>query len=662
MLARAALLLSLALLAAQQEPPPSPPLDLGVTEETGTALAQIDVTLTGPPEALAQLRRESFQLWVGNRKLESFTADGICPAARPEAAGKQEQEHEPAPAEATPTRPASWLLYFDQYHLTESGRARAIQLARDTLPQILGKGDQAAIVSSGRSLVTVQAATGDLAALLAALTRLEKDVTQFEGFASEEERNIEEILHPHEAGGGSGQPTLDHMLLLVKRFAEEERWRTQRDLARLGMVIGRLADLEPPKAVLYFADTTRRNPGDHYLAFLSSSTVAKAGLASTPQKGSLETQAGLTIGGQLPFDRIVKQAAALGIRFYTVEPQPLQDSSPRVHDAQSTLQSLAAETGGKAFINGVTPKRMVSGIKEDLGCVWLLSFDPQGLPMDTALPVRVDVDVPKVKVRARGQTVIQSAKERVTNRLLAHFAAETDSKTSPLRAAFVPLAWKDGKYSALLQVVAPPTALAGATWDLGASVVATEKIAAETSARTKVGGSNVAVALESVVELKPGPFELVAVAREVTTDKVFSSRTEGTWPDPEDALAEIVQPVVLQPGPGAFTRDGQTRKSGSLVHGKDDPLDASRPTALVALVCRSKMVKTPLDVTRVLEGASPVEFPPLALDLKDERCGQVRDMIPAKTLGPGRYQYRIVVREKGTEIGTGETSFVVPEL
>jgi hypothetical protein len=36
-------------------------------------------------------------------------------------------------------------------------------------------------------------------------------------------------------------------------------------------------------------------------------------------------------------------------------------------------------------------------------------------------------------------------------------------------------------------------------------------------------------------------------------------------------------------------------------------------------------------------------------------------MIPAKTLGPGATRYRIVVREKGTVIGTGETSFVVPE-
>ena len=35
-------------------------------------------------------------------------------------------------------------------------------------------------------------------------------------------------------------------------------------------------------------------------------------------------------------------------------------------------------------------------------------------------------------------------------------------------------------------------------------------------------------------------------------------------------------------------------------------------------------------------------------------------MIPPKTLGPGRYHYSITVREGGTVIGMGETSFVVP--
>ena len=640
-------LLSLTLLAAKAEAPPSPPLDLGVTEETGTVLGQIDVTLTGKPDALAQIGPQSFELWVGGRKIERFLADGLCPAAAPASAASHLQE--PPAAQAEPSRrPATWILYFDQPHLTVQGRARAIQMARDSLPGILQPGDRATIVSNAAILKTVQTMTENLPELLAALDGLERDRTQFDIYSSGEDRRVACFIRSA-LSCDLPPATAEDAQILAYRYAEEELWRTQRDLFRLGLTIGRLSDADQPKGVLYFADTTRRKAGDHYTSFFPRG------------HGARWDQLHLPIGGELSFDRVIKQAAALGIRFYTVEAQPLQESSTRVREAQQTLQSMAAETGGRAFVNGVTSKRIVSGMREDRGCLWLLSYDPEGLPRDVALPVSVDVDVPGVKVQARGQTVILSASSRVTNRLLAHFAGDTEAGSSPLRAGFVPLAWKEGRYTALLQVVAPPTSLPTATWDLGASVMARDKVAAQASARTTVAAAGVPVMVETIVEMKPGPFEMVAVAREITTEKVFSSRSEGSWPDPDDALAQVVQPVVLQPGPGAFTRDGQIRKSGSLVHGKDDPLDASRPTALVALICRSKMVKTALDVTRVLEGASPVEFPPLSLDLNDERCGQVRDMIPAKTLGPGRYHYRIVVREEGSVIGMGETSFVVPE-
>ena len=609
-------------------PESSPPLDLDVHEETGAALAQIDVTLTGPAEALARVRPESFALWVGDRRVEHLLVDGSCLTAAE------------GPAPPPQVRPVTWLLYFDQPHLTIAGRARSIQLARDVLPEILRNGDRALIVSNARSLVTVQPMTSELKGLLAGLDRLEKDQTQFDSYAAYEPARLREV---------ASTPLL-HRPSIIRRFAAEERWQAKRDFHRLSTVLGSLADADPPKAVLYFADTTRRNPGAHYADFLSW----RGGSALGFFPGELEQDP-----ATLDILQVTRQAAAFGIRFYTVEPQALQGTSTRLRDAQGALQWLARETGGQAFVNGASVDRIVTGVRKDQACGWLLSFDPEGLARDRTLTVRVEIDVPHVKIRTRGQIEFQSATQRRTDRLLGQFALGTEAGASPLRAALVPLAWKDGEYSALLQVVAPPTSLPGVTWDLGASVVAAERIAAQTSARTKIDGANVAVALESVVALRPGPFELVAVAREVTTDKVFSSHTEGTWPSPEDALAEVVQPVVLQPGPGAFTRDGQIRKSGSLVHGKDDPLDASRPTALVALVCRSKMVKTPLDVTRVLEGVSPVEFPPLTLDLKDERCGQVRDMIPASTLGPGRYRYAITVREKGTVIGTGETSFVV---
>ena len=128
---------------------PRSPLDLGVTEETGTSLSQIDVTLTGPADALARVGPDSFHLWVGGRKVDRVLADGVCSRRSLRGNG-----HGPRGIAAEPRGPGdpptTWLLYFDQPHLTQSGRARAIQLARDALPQILGKGDRATIVSNGR--------------------------------------------------------------------------------------------------------------------------------------------------------------------------------------------------------------------------------------------------------------------------------------------------------------------------------------------------------------------------------------------------------------------------------------------------------------------------------------------------------------------------------
>ena len=649
------LLASLALGTARaEEEPPDTPLDLGVSEGTGAALEQLDVTLTGPPEALRRVRPESFRLWVNRERVDRFRADSVCEPAGEGPAVEGESGTEPVAARP---RPGTWILYFDQPHLTMAGRARAIQLARDALPRILGPGDRASIVSSARTLVTVQPMTGDVGVLQAALDRLKGDMSQFDTFASHEDGRVAEldITSDGPNAGVSTQRLIDR----ARQHARDEQWEMQRSVSRLAMVLGRLAEADPPKAVLYFADTARRNPGEHFVSMLGSSAVVQAGSIQDPR--TLEDRAALGIGGTLDFDRLIRQAAAMQIRFYAVESQPLQDSSVRVKHAQATLHVMAAETGGRAFVNGATTKRMVAGIREDLGCVWLLSFDPEGFPRDAALAVRVEVDVPGVKVRARGQTVIQSESKRVTSRLLAHFAVDTDPGTSALRAGLIPLAWKDGAYSALLQVVAPPTALPSATWDLGASVVGAGKVAAETSGRTRVCGSGVPVVLERVVELSPGPYELVAVAREETTDRIVSSHGEGRLPRPSDALAGVVAPVVLQPAAGAFSRDGAVRKSGSVLHRPEDPLDPARPTALVALVCRSSMVKAPLAVERSLVGESPVSFPPLELTLGDEPCGQVRDVIPERTLGPGGYRYVIRVLEKGIEIAKSEIGFSVPE-
>jgi hypothetical protein len=190
-------------------------------------------------------------------------------------------------------------------------------------------------------------------------------------------------------------------------------------------------------------------------------------------------------------------------------------------------------------------------------------------------------------------------------------------------------------------------------------MVVRDKVVAETSARATVTVSDVPVALEEEVTVRPGAYELVAVARETTTDRIVSSRHQGTWPHPDDARATVLQPAVLQATEAAFTRDGKVGTLGGVLHDEDDPLDPGRSTDLVALVCRGKKVKSALEVERVLEGGASVGFAAHSLDLSAERCGQIHDVVPAHTLAEGSYRHRIVVRENGAEIARAETSFTV---
>ena len=98
------------------------------------------------------------------------------------------------------------------------------------------------------------------------------------------------------------------------------------------MVLGSLALIDRPKAVVYFADNMRRNAGQHYLDLFgefakreSAATGAEAHLAPNAPAG----------GAQHPFDQVVNQAAAYGVRLYPVEGQGLETPS---HRAPTTKQ------------------------------------------------------------------------------------------------------------------------------------------------------------------------------------------------------------------------------------------------------------------------------------------------------------------------------------
>ena len=638
------------------------PKTLGLVERAGSRLVQLDVSVRGPEEVLSGLTADDFELRVGGRLIENLFVDRVCrtietsdPAGvvADDALSTAAGSFLPAPGVA----PATFLFYIDQPLLTMPGRQETIETIRVLIPRLFeGQKSQGILVYNGRDLDVVTDMTSDPDVLLEALAAVEGNRTNWDSYAMEELNRIEELAETIESFG------TDIGLSQARIYQREEAWRAERSLRRLSMTLGRLAEYEQPKAVVYFADILRRNPGKHFLDLFPNQM-----LMPTEQIGTQTVIAASSEFGESSFDRLIDEASALGIRFYTVQAEGLwadtvsarrpQSGSntgagkTRIRDAQDALDSIGLETGGRSFLNGIPPKKIATHLLEDLTCLVLVSFEPGDLPLDEPLPVRLKTTVPKIGIHTRGRLVIQSEPERQRTRLMAAFATagrNTAVGGSPeIRGKIIPTEFRDGKWSALVQVWVPGTSVHGATWDVGASLVARGKVREDFAERVLASSPGARV-------VPPGPYELVVVAPEVTTDQVFSRKFEGAWPDPNEQPAAVGPIAVLQPEIGAFLRDGQTRNRGALALGGTDVVRTDRPTALIALVCRAKNNRRPLTLERSLSGENEVSFDPVTIP-SEERCLQIRDGVPAGALGAGELEYRVRVIENGVEIARGES-------
>jgi VWFA-related protein len=674
--------LALAALAADPEEKPK---DVGLVERATTRLAQLDVTISGPKGEIEGLTAADFEVRVNHKIVPKIIVDDLCVAppgptsTAPQAASERPVE---AGSHADAAKPnlATYLLYFDMSHLTQPGRQGAIEASREMLPKLLAGGNRAMIVANAAQLKTVVPLTTNLAELDAALAKMVNDNSTFDSYAALEEVRMSDIITEMDRG-------VNFALKLAGRYASEERWRQERDLRRLSMVLGLLAEFDSPKSVLYFADIMRQNAGEHYLAFFSGVDTTTANGTSVAGVDQIQVDAAM---GSLPLDKVINEASGLGIRFYTVEAQgltvsgsfiqsrtspnslgagqPRRPASPalnfqRTRDAQNTLGSIAAETGGRSFINGVPPAKMAAQILSDLSCMYLLSFDPSGLPQDEPLSVSVEVKRPKVKVNVRGRLVVQSDATRMTARVLSAFASPATSAAASagVQVGLIPIAYKEGNFRARVQVVMSGTSVAATTWDIGASLVSKGIVRQDGSGRIQVSLPNTPVIYEKDMDFAPGEYDLVAVAHEVQTDTLASKEVHGSWPKLDAELACLGPISVTQPSAGGFLRNGESRTQGAVIVSENESLRQDTPVAVITLVCRAKDQKRPLRVVRTLYGEQETPVGTTQLDLSSERCGQVVDLIPPHSLGAGRYRFVITVSSDGNELARGERTLVMPE-
>ncbi len=637
-----ALLLCLPAMAQDQDK--EDPTELGLHTRTDSRLFQIDLSISGDPDVIRSLGPEDFKFKIGVHKLTDFILDRICEYPDENAGGD---------ADAAPvSRPGTFLFYFDQPHLTLSGRRNALTLVRELIPILIRDGNQAMIVSNADRQVTLTGFSSDQAELLAGLNRLENDPTQLSTWASMEPMRMDAVIYAM-----NEIDTVEHAASVARRYQREDRQLTERNLRRLEVTLPRLAGLPPPKVVIYLADNMRLDAGRQYLVFFSPEVIAAFPALSAMQADALTAR--------IPFDRVVHQASANSIRFYPIQAEGLffdvqqlgltaqglakagdipTVTSDHSRMAQDTLASLAVETGGSCFINGPSAQVIADTIQSDLSCLFILSFDPSPYSLNEPHRFLAKLKRKGVQLHSRGQVLFQSESKKLTDRLLAAFTAPgSDDPQISVIESLIPLDYEGGEFKALLQVSVSGVPVPGARWDVGASVVDSHSEVVNASGQMTVSAANAPVILEQEMSLRPGPFQVVSVAHEHVTGLVASSERDSVWPKPDPNRPSMGPIALVQPVEAVFVRNGNVRTQGPLALDKDRAVLTDRPTALVGLVCTGKG-KGRWDDTRVerrLIGETSVSFPTLVPERSRDRCIQVRDVIPAFSLAEGSFRYEI---------------------
>ncbi len=655
--------------------------DTSIVEETGQELFQIDVsvrrTRRSPEGEIPRFALTDFDLVVFGRPTPIRYLDYVCTSAPGENRiadddSRDAQEVSPeisatgdaadATASATPRARATYLFYLELSHLTMTGLNNTLDMLEEMVPQLVRDGNRGVLVSSGNTVVSSDV-SDDPAVLLATLTQVRKDPEQWTSYAyaQGEAFRHQEVRQALARGTHIG-------VNVARQFQLEEQQMTNNRLRRFSAVLGMLADLDAPKAVLYFSDIVRSNAGEHYL-----NAVGAGVLGTTDPEDTASMMRG-ELTAQYAVDAVMKEAGAQGARLYTVQAQGLQHSTQtRANlDAESTMTSFALETGGETFRGGTDPrdlKRIYDRIAADLGCVYLVSFDPGDFPRDQPLPVRVRFDPESERamefarlydIRARGQIVIQSPAARHESVLLAAHAANSAVESTPGRTVLIPLAYDRGKFVALAQLaVANPDLPEGirteTTWDVGMSHVVDGKVVEDVSSRIEVEDARAPVVLETAWSFRPGESEIVSVGYEQRFGQLVTDDLEPEWPNPDLFRFTVTPTALVQPVDGVFVRvEGQeqsSRRRGSLGVG-DGSVFVDRPTYAITLVCRGKRYNDEVWIERDLAGDSTVAFAPVHWPHDGDRCTQIRDLIRPGQMGWGEFTYGIRVRDNPDGIGT----------
>ncbi len=330
-------------------------------------------------QLVSGLARDDFSLFVDGKRVEITNFSSPLPPP-PSAAAAQPSPG--TPAEEAPARERlSLVIFVDNANLRPFDRNRLLKQLRGFLDKTLGPGDQVLVVAHDQKGLHVRHAFADSRAALApALDKLEKESAA--GIDRDLDlRNTVRGIYTIIDDTNGCQDAVDQAAGLARAHAARVLADVKATYIDLHNLLDSLDGVAGRKALLYVGDGVPTQVGADVMGVLEE----VCGISAHTGFGGVDATA--------PMRQVIADANASHVTIFTLEatgqasyisPDPgglsLELSRDIDLDRQSSLTSLARETGGRAALNGSDFRHDLDEIGAEIANAYSLGFTPPAGP------------------------------------------------------------------------------------------------------------------------------------------------------------------------------------------------------------------------------------------------------------------------------------------
>lgn len=508
----AVLLASLALGAPIGSQPPPPPPQPGPTFEETIEVNVVNVTVRvmnrdGIP--ITGLTREDFEILDEGKPVEisnfyETRSDVDYDQVRRD---RESQARSRAPAPAPPAAPAAdpgapvrhVAIFVNNANLHPRNRQLVFRGLRDFLHDRVGPHDRIMVVAFNNEYEVVQPFTDSNAEVVQAVDSLEKAPSEGPHTLAERRMVIRD-LQSSELAGFKGEAAGNapakiraetesrNILRRIDTLARETYDRNRNTIGALSYLMGSLAGLPEPKAILYLSDGLEMRPAQalyyaHYDRFREASETYGFDVRLDPPEAAAQEldltryfsslagmaqQSGVTfygidgsgqtatLGGSAEFS--LRDAGSVGLSNYSPA-WTTQHDTIAIENRQSSLRLLADQTGGALLANTRNYDSFFEDLRRNLDNYYSLGFNaPSGRDAGRHR-IEVRVRRPQVKVEYQRAYFDKTAEMRLAEQTVSTLVLGAPIGDMAVQAIPGKPTLQDKKLVLPLQILVPVDAL-----------------------------------------------------------------------------------------------------------------------------------------------------------------------------------------------------------